>query len=129
VIAVHQNDRRQRSQTTTGLLLIVLGLIFFLGRVHSPFAAILSLHRLWPVLLLVAGLSKVLIPADDSEGAKAGGLWMILAAVIFLMHNYDVVSLSRTWPLFIVAGGVSLLVAGRPRRSIEASAKGGSHVE
>jgi hypothetical protein len=111
------------------VLLIVLGLIFFIGRVHSPFAALLSLHKLWPVLLLVIGLSKVLLPDDDAHGAWAGGLWMIVAAVIFLLNNYDIVPLRQTWPLFIVAGGVSLLVSGRARRSIGSSAEGGPRVE
>jgi hypothetical protein len=30
--------------------------------------------------------------------------------VIFLLHNYDVLPLDKSWPLFIVAGGVTLLV-------------------
>ena len=48
-------DRKQRSQITTGLMLIVLGLIFLAQRL--TLLPHFDLHRLWPVFLLILGFA------------------------------------------------------------------------
>ena len=48
------------------------------------------------------------------------GLVLIFIAGIFLAHNYDVMRLRDSWPLFIVGAGLSVLLnvaAGRPNRN------------
>ena len=121
-------DPRQRSQATTGLLLIGLGLLFLFQRL-SLFPN-LEFHRLWPVFLLMLGAAKFFAPNED--GRRGGGAWLMFIGVLFLLHTYDVFRLSDSWPLFIVAGGVSVLLgrgnakAGTVEPRLEARAESGS---
>ncbi len=92
---------RQGSQIATGVLLIALGLIF-LGE-RQNFVPTIDLGRLWPVLLIVLGLGRF---ADG--GWQRSGLWLVLIGVLFLLSNYHIFPLHDSWPLFIVAGGLSL---------------------
>ena len=68
------------------------------------------------MLPIVLGIGRVLA-ADDEErrrhGRFGGGLWLIFVGVLFLMHNYGVLTIAQSWPLFIVAGGVSILLGRR----------------
>ena len=102
-------DRKQASQITTGVLLIVLGLIF-LGQRLDVLPDI-DLRRLWPVFLVVMGVGRVLAPAEGRR--RSGGAWMIFLGVLFLFHTYHVLRLDDSWPLFIVAAGVSILFGRR----------------
>ncbi len=99
-------DRKQASQVTTGLMLIALGLMFLAERLFILPAV--DLHRLWPALLIVFGLSRALAPAR--AGNRGGGAWLIFVGTMFLLHTYRVLRLDESWPLFIVAAGVSILL-------------------
>jgi len=101
-------DGRQAKQLTTGILLVTIGLIF-LGERLEPGTA-WDFGRLWPVILLVVGLGRFLSP---HEGRPSGGIWFLFLGVLFLMNNYRVMSLRQSWPLFIVAAGVSILLSPR----------------
>jgi sulfite exporter TauE/SafE len=92
---------RQGSQVATGVLLIALGLIFLGERQH--FVPVIDLGRLWPVLLIVLGLGRV-----AESGWHRSGLWLVFIGALFLLSNYDIFPLRDSWPLFIVAGGLSL---------------------
>ena len=98
-------DQQQRSQVTTGMLLIALGLVF-LGR-RLAWLPGLDLGRLWPMFLVIIGVSKFL--GGRAEGKPGSGLWLIFLGALFLLHTYDAFRLNDSWPLFIVAGGVSIL--------------------
>lgn len=111
-----QHNRQDHAQVTTGIMLIVLGLVFFAGRISPDLAAMLSLRRLWPVLLLAFGVSRLMMPDRERHGARASGVWMIFSAVLFLLHTHLVLSLRQSWPLFLVGFGLSLIVAGRLHR-------------
>jgi hypothetical protein len=95
----------------------------------------LSFSRLWPVMLIVAGLGIALTHQDaevtvvrDAEGRphtevqpkgrrKYGdGLFLTLVGVLMLLHVNRWLYLSQSWPLFVVAAGLSM-VFGRRRRS------------
>jgi hypothetical protein len=95
-----------------GAILIVIGLIFLSGNLlDSPEW---HLGRLWPVIMIVIGGGKILFPEG---GSRVNGLPLVLVGSIFLAHNYRVISLRDSWPLFIVAAGISVLAsawAGRP---------------
>jgi len=98
-------DRRQTSQITTGLLLVALGLIFLGERLDL--VPSIDLRRLWPVFLLVIGFGKFMEVRPD--GRRGGGGWMMFLGVLFLLHTYNIFRLNDSWPLFIVAGGLSIL--------------------
>jgi hypothetical protein len=115
-------ERNRSSQVTTGLLLIALGLLFFADRQGWAWGWHLSFARLWPVLLIVLGVSKVIVPVErkitDSSG-QAGvtvrryrlgsGFWLVAVGVLMLLHVNHVLRLDQSWPLFIVAGGLSMM--------------------
>jgi hypothetical protein len=71
--------------------------------------------KLWPFALVIIGLPKLLF--GDKDGNRGGGVWLTFLGGIFLMHTYHVLSLRRSWPLFIVAFGVSLLFGDDAKRS------------
>ncbi len=95
---------RQASQVVTGLMLIALGLIFLGERQHL--VPVVDIGRLWPVLLIVFGVGRFMAPRED--GTHRNGVWMVFIGGLFLLNNYDIFSLRDSWPLFIVAGGLSL---------------------
>ena len=90
-----------------GLIVIAIGLIFL--AVNYGVMPAHDIGRLWPVILIVIGAWQLLFP--DAEG-RLSGLPLLLVGGIFLAHNYDVMRLKQSWPLFIVAAGLSILVSG-----------------
>jgi hypothetical protein len=119
-------NRKQTSQVATGLMLILLGLVF-LGQ-RLDIVPNLDLMRVWPVFLLVTGLVRFFEPRED--GRRGGGAWMIFLGVLFLLHTYDIFRLDDSWPLFIVAGGVSILFGrrdGAARRPVGDRAAGADY--
>jgi len=126
---------RRSSQALTGVLLIVLGGLFLIDRMGDQWGWHLSFHHLWPVLLIVAGLG-VMFSHQDSEikattapdgtvlhdqkvsGRRYGdGFFLTLVGVLMLAHMNRWMLLSQSWPLFIVAAGVSMIFGrGRGRR-------------
>jgi len=109
-------DRRQRGQLTSGLLLITIGLIFLAGQIG--WLAGFSFGHLWPLLLVVFGAVKFLVPDEDPRkgDGRAGGAWIMFVGALFLLHNYRVLRLDQSWPLFIVAAGVAILLSRDGRR-------------
>jgi hypothetical protein len=105
--------REQASAVTWGLILIALGVVLLGHRLDVvPYV---SLHRLWPVLLIIAGVVRLTVPAD---GGPRHGLGLVLVGGIFLMHTFRVMTLRDSWPLFIVAGGVSMVLEGLFRKTV-----------
>jgi hypothetical protein len=102
-------DRNQVSQITAGALLVALGLVFLGQRldVISGF----DVAQLWPLILIFVGAGKFFGPRAD--GQPRGGLWMMFLGGLFLAHTFRIMTLDRSWPLFIVAGGVSIALGSR----------------
>ncbi len=109
--------RRQHpmSGKAGGLMFITLGVLLLLQQLHWQlhWRPDLDMAHLWPVLPMVFGAAHLFFPGDDGF---AGGLVGLSVGVIFLLNNFHVVPISRTWPLFIVVGGVGVLI-GSIRRS------------
>ena len=95
------------SQIAPGLVLIGIGLALLAAKQH--FIAPGYIWRLWPVVLLVMGFGRFMAKTDD--GKHLGGLTTMLIGVIFLLHTFGVLTIDQSWPLFIVVGGVSLIVS------------------
>jgi len=70
-----------------------------------------AFHRLWPVVLIVMGLAQLIMPREDRK--RSSGLTLLFIGGIFLMHTNDVLLLRDSWPLFIVVGGLSLIIGRR----------------
>jgi hypothetical protein len=96
-----------------GVALIAVGLILLAAKQHL--IAPDYVWRFWPVILIVLGFGRFLAKSDD--GRHLGGLSTILIGVIFLLHTFGVLYIDQSWPLFIVVGGVSLILSGAYRNS------------
>ncbi len=102
------------------IVLIGLGALFLVGStqtfVHLP------IRYLLPVLLIGFGVylfvrrmttTGVGLADDGSTGyrlrlvqALQGSVWIILVGVLFLLDTVNICSWGRSWPLFIIVGGV-----------------------
>lgn len=98
-------------QAVLGVLLIGVGVVFLVGQ--FGWGPEWTIRRLWPVIPLVFGLSKLIVPSGD--GSRRSGLWLVFVGVMFLFHNYRVVTIDDSWPLFIVAMGLSILLGKSDR--------------
>lgn len=118
--------REERSSIGTGILLVAVGLLFLADR-----QGLLSFARLWPLLLIVLGAVMILFPGDAVEmgmvagrrGARrrnrySGGFWMVFVGILFLANQNHWMSVRDSWPLFIVAGGLSLIIGSISRRPV-----------
>jgi hypothetical protein len=124
-------NHRSSSAALMGIVLIVLGALFFMDRLgwdlgwrwHPTFA------RMWPILLIVAGLVQLTSAGRDTvvtatagqerrsrRGRSFPGLWWLFIGMIMLLDQNRWFTLDRSWPLFIVAGGLIILL--RPRGQI-----------
>jgi hypothetical protein len=74
-----------------------------------------NIGRMWPLILVVIGVGK-LIGSDPGE--RWAGVTLMLIAGIFLAHNYRVMRLHDSWPLFIVVAGLSV-ISGSCSRKVE----------
>ena len=116
------------ARLTTGLLLIAVGLLFLADHQGWSWGLHLTFRRLWPLMLVFAGLPKVIVPIDEPIADPAGqpgatvrryrlgsGFWMVSMGVLFLLHVNQVLRLEQSWPLLIVAGGVTIIFSDRRR--------------
>lgn len=124
--------RKPASEITAGLIMIALGLMFLGERL--AFVPSLDFARLWPVILLILGVARFTAPRhaqpDPLTGRIGlgcrlrGAFWFFFVGVFFLLNNYDVLEIDQWWPLFIVAGGVWMLIGHRHTAPPPAGASG-----
>ena len=109
--------RDSSSQVTTGLVLVVNGLVLLGGQLDL--FDTWRIGRLWPLVMVAIGAAQW--AATPPPGARRQGTGLVMAGVVLLLHTLNVMPIWDSWPLFIVAFGVSLLTG---RQSC-----GGSRVE
>ena len=102
------------------IVLIGLGILFLLGNTH--WLGVLPIHLLLPILVIGVGvwifvrrmLSFGSGLADDGTPAYQlrvlqalqGSVWVMLVGVLFLLDSLHILSWGRSWPLFLIVGGV-----------------------
>ena len=99
-------DSKQQSQVTLGVVLIVIGLVFLAQQLQL--AVGLNIGRLWPLVLIVIGVSKLGTPDAAGRRGRQGHM-LVMVGAIFLLHTFHILRLGDSWPLFIVAGGITML--------------------
>jgi len=114
-------DYRSKKTLYAGAALIGLGVLLLLDQMGFMPERWFSF---WAAVFLVVGLLKV-IQAHEWTGRVWGAL-IILVAVGFELNymGYAEVRLHKIWPLFIIAGGISLLLrawGGPPPGQVESS--------
>ena len=111
---------RRRRPPAAGILFAALfiaaGILLFLD--NLGIYHIYNIWRLWPAVLIVAGISKMF----ESQGA-GGRVWagMVLSAgVIFLLDNLGIwhIGWGLIWPLALVGVGLSMLFHALERRDM-----------
>ena len=90
-----------------GLLIVVIGVVLLLDRFGYVVAG--DIFRFWPLLLVAAGLAKML-SAREHGGRVTGGILTIVGAVIFC-HRFGYIRFdwAYVWPVILIAIGLSLL--------------------
>ncbi len=105
---------------TGAILLIGLGVLFLIG--NSGFFHSFPVHRLIPFLLIGVGVWLFVRKMTETGGswiddgtpsyrlrlfrAARGPVWIVLVGVLFLLDSFNILSWGRSWPLFIIVGGL-----------------------
>ncbi len=113
--------RESSSQVSTGVVLVVIGFVLLGGQLDLFDTWRLS--RLWPLVLVAIG--TVQFAATPAPGERRQGLGLLLTGGILLLHTLRILPLWDSWPLFIVAFGVSLITGCDSRRAARTE---GTHV-
>jgi len=106
-----QEERFPHKNLIVGILLLLLGGVLLLWRL----GLLPSMGALWPLPLLVAGLSLLYLNLKGrSQRYILPGMLLTLGALYFLLRNTVIpsMSLSRTWPVFMLIIGLSFLPYG-----------------
>ena len=89
-----------------GLLLVGIGVAILAGQMGWSWAP--DLRRLWPVFFLFMAAAQL----SGSRGLlQPMPIYFVCLATIFLLHTHRVFVLRDSWPLFIVAAGLLVLIA------------------
>ena len=87
------NGGRQRSSIFTGLLLIVLGILFLLARFHPDLRIWHLFWRFWPVLIILAKLVDHLSAqraGDARPPLLTGGEAALLVLLVFVLAGMGI---------------------------------------
>ena len=102
-------DNKQ-SSLSMGVLFIAIGIILLAQQLRIGG---LDLGRLWPIVLIVIGAGQLSAPVEPGQGRRGFGFLTI--GTVMLLHTTGVLRLGDSWPLFIVAFGISMLMSrGKP---------------
>ena len=99
-------EKKASSQLTIGVLFIAIGVILLAQQLRTGG---LDIGRLWPLILVVVGAGQLSAPAEPGQERKGFGL--LAVGTIMLLHTTHVFRLGDSWPLFIVAFGISMLMS------------------
>jgi len=104
-----ENKRKVRldSRVIVALFVIAMGVLFLLKNlgIDIPF----DFWELWPVVLILVGLSQLSSAADSGQSLSG---WIILTiGVLFLLSNLDIIpyGISDFWPVILILVGLLLL--------------------
>jgi len=107
----NEEHKYQAWRSTPGLIpalvIIGVGLLFLLNNLHVLYMD--QWYRYWPVILIAAGLAK-LVDAN-TNGARVLGGALVGVGGLFLLDNVNLIRLSWDdfWPLVLIGVGVLML--------------------
>jgi predicted membrane protein len=95
------------SQAVVGLVLMVIGVAFFLDNLEVVRAR--DILRYWPLVLVMFGLVKMVEPGPT--GARLFGLVFSVIGLLLLLDNLNVIYFHfwDLWPLVLVLLGISMI--------------------
>ena len=95
------------ARVIVALFIIALGVLFLFKNLGVPIG--FDIWELWPVVLILLGLSQISRPSDS--GQALGG-WIILTiGVLFLLSNLDIIPYGffEFWPVVLILVGILIL--------------------
>jgi len=97
---------RFRGPILPAIFLIALGVFFFLTENHIIHAN--DLWRLWPLLLVIAGITRL---SHGTPEGRISGVVLLVLAIVFQASGLGYLPLrpSMLWPLVLIGAGVILL--------------------
>lgn len=106
---MHSEDAyRWRKQIVWGLMLILIGSLVLFDRLGYLDAG--DYWRYWPLLLVVVGINQTIgYPSPREFG---NGLWLVFIGLwlFAVFENAFGLTFRNSWPLFILAWGVKLVL-------------------
>jgi hypothetical protein len=100
-----QQDRRERGPAAAiGLIIMALGVALLLDRAGVINA--FGMSNFWPFALICVGLVKLTNLRED--GRREGG-WWVFTGVLLLLNEMHVWRFRQSWPLFLMAIGISII--------------------
>ncbi len=105
----HEEHGKPWKRGFWGVFLMAIGGVFLLEQLG--YVAVPSLWKLWPVVLLIVGVSSVF------EGKPGNAAMMALMGLAFFAAEFGWWGLTWAtfWPLLIVAVGVGILIGAISR--------------
>ena len=99
-----QNPRRH---LFSGLVFVTIGVVFLLGNMGVLDAD--RILRFWPVILIAAGVFKILESGNDY--ADSSGIFWVVIGGLFLLGNLGIlrVAFRDLWPVVLIGIGALLL--------------------
>lgn len=90
-----------------GLIVIAVGVLFTLDRLGYVNAG--DFWEYWPVLLIAAGIGRVIQPCSAHE--RGFGVVLIMVGAWFLLSNLDLIHyrFRDVWPIFLVLLGITMV--------------------
>ncbi len=106
----HTATAPQRNPAVIGLVIMAFGAMALLDSVQA--FGMPLVRTLWPLVLVVAGLARIVKPAN--AGSWISGAALIAVGLMLTGQNLDLFHLShRQWgPVFMILGGLALLLRG-----------------
>ena len=97
-----------RRQFMWGVVVILFGLTIFLDQMDL--VEVRGLWHYWPLVLIVFGINKMI--GYPTARHYASGLWMVFMGVwlFAVLQNMFGLTFRNSWPLVIVASGVSIIL-------------------
>ncbi|MEO8484565.1 MAG: hypothetical protein ABI634_20345 [Acidobacteriota bacterium] len=103
-------ENERRGQVVAGLTFVIVGALLASQQI-LPWRA-LEFGQIWPIIVIAFGVHKAWTGISRRDGTAGWGISLMLNGTILLMHTEGVLPMSRSWPLFIVAHGVGMLLGG-----------------
>ncbi|MBN1271430.1 MAG: hypothetical protein JXB26_04095 [Candidatus Aminicenantes bacterium] len=90
-----------------GILVIIAGVLFLLDNLGLELG--FTIWELWPVILIVLGLSLMARPSEERQ--MVTGLILLAIGLIFLFDNLEVIpyGIGEFWPVILILVGILII--------------------
>jgi hypothetical protein len=115
--------RMVTGKLVVGLMVMAVGLAFTLDALHIVDAG--SLWRFWPVLVIAHGVNR--LTGSGSDDRRHNGMFMVLVGFWLLGNTLDLLAWHSSWPLLVIAVGMSIVWKALPSRRRSSKPEDESH--